>query len=469
MRRQRIFQSITARLILGLTLATTVLWCAAAAYSIYISGNELEESFDRTLVETARHLLPLAVDDLAGREAHEGQGGHEFTGGGGEYLGYQIRNSSGRIVLRGHGAPVMPYDESEEPGFHSVGKYRLFAETDPATGLTITVAEATRDRADAVRGAVAAMLLPLAGLIPLNILAIGLVVRGAMRRVRRLGGEIAARSGRNLAPLDISDQPVELRPVAVAVARLVERLRAALDAERAFAANSAHELRTPIAGALAQTQRLIAELRDAGDRRRVREVEATLKRLAVLAEKLMQLARVDAGVGLGTTEIDLVPALDLVVADCLRRLEAPERLVYVKARDARLVARMDMDAFAIAVRNLIDNAAAHGPADGAIEVRVEAGGVVRVINEGPAIAADVLAGLTQRFARGRTQSAGAGLGLAIVETIMERTGGRLALFSPAPGRKDGFEARLTLSLGAGNLGAGGGAERVGRAKTSAGA
>ena len=70
--------------------------------------------------------------------------------------------------------------------------------------------------------------------------------------------------------------------MADAVASLIERLRAALDAERAFAANSAHELRTPIAGALAQTQRMIVELGDAKDRRRAREVEATLKRLSTL-------------------------------------------------------------------------------------------------------------------------------------------------------------------------------------------
>ncbi|MGH7107098.1 MAG: sensor histidine kinase [Acetobacteraceae bacterium] len=461
LRRPRILQSITARLILGLTLATTVLWCAAAAYAIHISSSELKESFDRTLVETAQHLLPLAAHDLVGREAGEGRGGHEFAGQGGGYLRYQIRNSSGQIVLRTHGTSTAPNLESEKPGFRSIGKYRLFTERDPATGLTITVAEAHRDRAEAVRGAELAMLLPLAGLIPLNILAIGLVVRGSMQRVRRLGGEIAARGERNLAPLDISGQPTELRPVAAAVARLVERLRAALDAERALAANSAHELRTPIAGALAQTQQLIAELHGAADRRRAREVEATLKRLSVLADKMMQLARVDAGVGLGAAEIDLVPALDLVVADCMRRIEAPGRVIYTKAKDARLVASMDMDAFAIAVRNLIDNAAAHGPAGGKIEVRVEAGRIVRVINEGSAVAADALVGLTRRFARGETHSAGAGLGLAIVETIMERTGGRLELFSPAPGRDDGFEGRLTL-----NVASTGGAEGYRRADTS---
>lgn len=442
--RLRIFHSITARLIVGLTLATTILWCAAAAYAIHVASNELKESFDRALVETARHLLPLAADDLAGRDAGEAQGRPELGSGGDGDLRYQIRDSSGHIVLGTHGAPLVADLERQPPGFRASGKYRLFTASDPSTGLSITVAETHQNRAEAIRGAELAMLLPLAGLIPLNVLAIGLVVRGSMRRVRRLGGEIAARGEHNLAPLDISGQPTELRPVAAAVARLVERLRAALDAERAFAANSAHELRTPIAGALAQTQRLIAELHDTADQRRAREVEATLKRLSLLTEKLLQLARIDAGVGVGTAMVDLVPAVELVVADCGRRIGAPERVVLTKARDARLVVAMDLDAFAMAVRNLIDNAVAHGPAGGGIEVRVEAGAVVRVISEGPAVAPDLLTRLTKRFARGETRGAGAGLGLAIVETIMDRVGGRLDLFSPVPGRNDGFEARLTF-------------------------
>ena len=119
------------------------------------------------------------------------------------------------------------------------------------------------NRLEAVLGSVKALLWPLLALIPMNILAIWLGVRSAMAPVRRLSGDIAARGSENLAPIDVSDQPRELKPIADAVARLVERLRVALDAERAFSANSAHELRTPIAGALAQTQRLIAELDDA--------------------------------------------------------------------------------------------------------------------------------------------------------------------------------------------------------------
>lgn len=444
--RSAIFPSITARLILGLTLGTTILWCGAATYSSYISYHELNEAFDHALHKSAQRLLPLAADSALGHEGHDARAIHHFIEGRNEYLSFQLRDASGRIVMRTHDAPLKPYNVTPSPGFSTVGDYRLFTDTDETTGLTITVAETTKGRREAAFGGVAAMLWPLVALIPLNALAIWLAVRGAMKPVLRLSGDIATRSGDNLAPLDISDQPAELRPIADAVARLVERLRAALDAERAFAANSAHELRTPIAGALARTQRMIAELRDPDDRRRARDVEATLKRLSGLAEKLMQLSRADAGVSRGDRDVDLIAVLDLVVDDCAKRLGAPERLHYVKPAGATLMARMDMDAFATVVRNLIDNAANHGTAGGRVDVEVAPEGVIRVINDGPVVPPEVLAGLKRRFVRGETMSAGAGLGLAIAETIMSQTGGSLALLSPAPGREQGFEARLMLRL-----------------------
>jgi len=99
----------------------------------------------------------------------------------------------------------------------------------------------------------------------------------------------------------------------------------------------------------------------------------------------------------------------------------------------------------MAVRNLLDNAANHGAAEGPIEVIVEPPRTLRVRNGGPVVSPDVLDGLTQRFARGHTRHNGSGLGLAIVETIMVQTGGRLTLRSPVPGSDSAFEACLTLA------------------------
>ncbi len=430
-----------------LTIGTTLLWCAAVGYATYTSYQELNEAFDVALRETAYRLLPLAEDDFLGREGDDKRAIQRLMSDSQSYISYQLRNASGEILLRARDAPSVPYDPNPSPGFSTVGHFRLFSQSDPATGLTVTVAETMHNRLEAVLGSVKALLWPLLALIPMNIFAIWFGVRSAMAPVRRLSGDIAARGSENLAPIDVSGQPRELKPIADAVARLVERLRVALDAERAFSANSAHELRTPIAGALAQTQRLIAELDDADDRRRARDVEATLKRLSRLSEKLLQLSRVDAGISLRDEATDLLPVLDVVVADASARLPHGRSISYTRPPDAGLVARMDVDAFAMAVRNLLDNAAIHGT--GPIEISLDPPAVVRVVNEGPIVPAPVLAGLTQRFARGRTDVAGSGLGLAIVETIMEQSGGRLRLLSPASGRSSGFEARLELQPVAG--------------------
>jgi two-component system OmpR family sensor kinase len=437
--------SITARLIVGLTLGTTLLWCIGAAYATYIAYHELSEAFDHSLEEAARRLLPLAADDLLGHDAEDARAIQHFVDGRREYFSYQLRDASGHIVLRAHDAPLEPYSQLLSPGFITLGKYRLFTSTDDALGLTITVAETTKDRWEAVTGAALAMFWPLAGVVPLNALVIWLVVRGAMKPVIRLSGDIGARSGSNLAPLDISDQPLELRSIADSVARLMERLRSALEAERAFAANSAHELRTPIAGALAQIQRMMAESTDVKVRRRARDAEVTLKRLSSLTEKLMQISRVDAGIGFGDRKTDLIPVLDLVVRDCVRALEEPKRVNYIRHPDAKLVAQIDLDAFAMAVRNLIDNAINHGDPGGRVDIIVESTGLVRIRNDGPIVPSHILEGLKGRFMRGETRSSGSGLGLAIVETIMMQTGGTLELLSPAPGHENGFEAQLMVN------------------------
>jgi len=113
----------------------------------------------------------------------------------------------------------------------------------------------------------------------------------------------------------------------------------------------------------------------------------------------------------------------------------------MKEGAARLLAPIDIDAFGIAMRNLIDNAISYSAASTPIEV-VQTGTGVEVRNSGPLIPAEKLAGLTQRFARASSRPEGTGLGLSIVDTIMTQTGGRLVLASPAPGRADGFSARL---------------------------
>ena len=190
-------------------------------------------------------------------------------------------------------------------------------------GLYLQVADLLADRREAAGEDALALLGPLLLLVPLSALAIWLIVGRAMAPIEALRRRIGERDGANLAPLEAEDIPSELSGIVVSVDRLLERLRLALEAEREFTANSAHELRTPIAGALAQTQRLVAELPAGAGRRRAAQVEAALVELARLAEKLLQLARAEAGIGTASKNVDLVPVVELVVGDFLRRPGCP--------------------------------------------------------------------------------------------------------------------------------------------------
>jgi len=217
----------------------------------------------------------------------------------------------------------------------------------------------------------------------------------------------------------------------------------ALEAERAFASNSAHELRTPIAGSLAQTHRLVAELGDGPTKERALQIEASLMRLKHLSEKLLQLARAEAGLGASAGAVNLLPALDVVVDDFRRTLRSEGTLHYEVSPDANLFATMDVDAFGIAIRNLLENAHRYGDLSQPITVRAGAGSV-EISNGGASVPADRLSRLTDRFVRASDRGQGAGLGLAIVVSLVQQAGGHLELISPVQGSDKGFMVRIVL-------------------------
>jgi len=439
--------SLTRRLIWTLTLAAVVLWLLSALLAANTLRARLNDAFDGGLKETAERILSLAADSLSddANEPHE-RHDHEIPlldQAGGEYIVYQVRSAGGAILLRSHDAPSLAFDVPLKDGFADSGSWRVYT-VGAADGAVFTqVAETTVHRADSLWSSLLSLLLPIGVLVPLSSIGIYFAVRSGLRPVREFSAQIGQRHAANLSPVGDTSLPVELKPIAQAVDGLIARVRDALEAEQAFAANSAHELRTPIAGSLAQTQRLIAELGAGSARDRALQVEASLLRLRQLSEKLLQLSRAEAGIGAAPQAVDLLPALRLLVDDLGRSLSSPQSVELSLQTGARLHAPIDIDAFGIVVRNLLDNARLYGPATEPIRVDVR-DGVIEISNGGSPVPAEQLAKLTSRFVRARTDTAGSGLGLAIVETLLRQAGGRLELISPIPGRTDGFCARVIL-------------------------
>lgn len=447
--------SISRRLISGLTAVLALLWLAAAGIAAGIVNHEVNEVFDSALQETAQRLAPLVVngfaeevDDDEDDERHETRvvrenlefAEHE------EYLVYQVRDAAGHVLLRSHDAPAEGFPAALARGHAEVGDWSFFTERVPPGRLFIQVGEPLSHRREAVYETLGGVLAPLGALIPLAGLVIFWTVRRGLAPVGEVRAALDARGGSNLSPISCEAMPEELAPIIADVNSLLARLEKVLESERAFAANSAHELRTPVAAALAQIQRLAVDLRGTPQQARVDQISQTLHRLGDLVEKLLQLARAEAGIAFSRDPADVMPALRLVVDEVARRGDSGARLRLDTRGRQELWARIDIDAFAIALRNLIDNALHHGREGGPVVVHVADDGTIHVVNGGPPVPPERLATLTRRFERGGAQAPGAGLGLAIVDTILAQSGGALELLSPALGRSDGFEAVLRLDL-----------------------
>lgn len=438
----RLPRSLQARLGLTLGLVLTLLWISTATVTAINLRQEMDEVFDSALQETAQRLLPLAVQEIFGREDDGVTQRLGAVDRHTEFFTYVVRDASGRILLQSHAADPAVFPPYDGSGFRQTASHRFYNEDVLESSIRISVAEPLEHRAAVAREIQMGLGLPILVVIPLALLAIALAVRTSFTSVRRFRERLGARDARDLSPVPEDDVPLEIAPVAATLNALLARLKGAFDAERSFAANAAHELRTPLAGAIAQAQRIQSETGDRAAAARAADIEATLKRLTRLSERLMQLARAEGGrLRLDQTS-DLRDIARFIVQEAER--VAPSRRIALSLPDTPVLSDLDPDAFGILLRNLIENAIRHGAQTSAIDISLLQDGTLQVSNAGPVVPQDKIRSLTHRFERADPATTGSGLGLAIVAAIAERIGSTLILASPRPGKEDGFEARICL-------------------------
>ena len=438
-------RSLQTTLGTGLTVGVTLFWLLALAGAVLAAREQLNTRFDSALAETAQRIMPLAVVEVINRE-DSGQAQHIVAfEAHDEPLVYLIRDHAGRVLLRSHNADPAVFNRDLLDGFSSSTTHRFYGAWAVQRTLHIEVAEPLAQRREAIRATAVILLWPLVLLAPLCFIGSWAFVRYSLRPVLVYRDDIESRGSGDLSPVSVRDLPAELLTIAESVNQLLERLRRALEAERSFTANSAHELRTPIATALAQAQRLQRELPPGSTRERALGIASSLRRLSDLSEKLMQLAKAEGGGLLSREQHDLAELLRVVVEELQQSL-ATDRINLALPEGGACMCALDPDAFAILVRNLLENAFKHGSDRQTIEVSLSAGGLLRIVNAGDVIPADEVARLRRRFVRSRTTAQGSGLGLAIAEAIATGVGASMTFQSPAAGRANGFEVRVAFPV-----------------------
>lgn len=311
----------------------------------------------------------------------------------------------------------------------SEGRWRVFSI--PMRDHVIQIAQPMAVRTRIAAGVALRTVMPVLGLMPLLGVLIWYLVGRGLRPLVRLTGEVAARRPDALDRLRLTDVPEEVQPLVAALNGLLQRLEHALNVQRAFVADAAHELRTPLAALKIQLQ-LVERAAGAGQERAALDsLRAGLERASHLVAQLLVLARQEPGA-------EAAPMLaPVTLAEVLRRCLVEQAAL---AQDGAVdlgagriddgMVMGDADALQVLISNLVDNAVRYTQAGGRVDValqRVEGSGAacsrlrLTVDDSGPGIAPAERERVLDRFYRSAgSGQPGSGLGLAIVRSIALR-------------------------------------------------
>ena len=432
--------SLRRRLLAAILAASTVLWLASLGTLTAIAWQETGEVFDDALEESAYMLLAASTDlDARGLLAPlpppGGDGVRRVD------MQYQVV-AGGQVVQRSAGAPGRPFigGFDDEHGFADLrldgDDWRVFIVRDEARRFEVQVGQRADKRFEILEELVEALWLPVLGFLLLLALVCWWLTGRVLAPLRRTTAAIAAKTPSDLAGVALDGQPRELLPIVGALNGVLARLDAALQAERRFTADAAHELRTPLAGLHMHVQLLQRQHPElAAPFHKLRQ---DVQRLTALVDSLLTLARLDplARAQLAGQEAALEPLFERLRSEFAA--EAAQRGIALGFRCGIETVRADPQMLEIVLRNLVGNALRYCPAGSRVEV--EAGhhagrDRIAVRDDGPGVDAASMRRLGERFFRVLGQEEGGnGLGLSIVRRIAELHGIALAFGPGLEGR-----------------------------------
>ncbi|MCG6951196.1 MAG: sensor histidine kinase N-terminal domain-containing protein [Betaproteobacteria bacterium] len=415
--------SIRRQLIAGLLLAVGTGGIVAAGWTYGAARGEANALFDYHLEQIAWSMRDHSFERELIPPPSAGELENDFV--------IQIWDRSGvEIYLSRPYAQVPGYTP---PGFSNqrAGKaeWRVFSVQ--VRGRVIQVAQPmrVRERLAAVLALRAAA--PIALLVPLLAALVWIIVGRGLRPLETIARAVRSRDSTSLAPLPIEPIPAELAPLVGELNSLLGRLGGALEVQRRFVADAAHELRSPLTALRLQAQ-LAERAGDAQARARaLAELKSGVERATRIVEQLLTLARQGPEPRRAPREpVDLVALAQAVVAQ-FTELAAQKNIDLGLGRAEPAGVEGDPAGLHALLANLIDNAVRYTPQGGAVDVDVgiaQGAAFVAVSDSGPGIPVDERERVFDRFHRvPGSGEVGSGLGLAIVREVAERHAARVML------------------------------------------
>lgn len=440
--RPRRANSLRQLLLSWLLPGVAVLLLVSGISSYYVASKNATQAYDRSLLNLALALAKQAqLKDGEVRFELLSQASQILLTDKFDEIRYAVYGPRGRLLSGDEGlfpAFDVAADSFEDGHLFFDGRsvkgrpvrgVLLLAPVE-AVEITVVVTETLTKREMQVGDILLSVLAPE---LLLFAATIALVLRGVdagLRPLEMLRIRLGRRTPSELKPLGAESVPLELRPLVREIDQLLGRLGTALDAQRHFVSDAAHQLRTPIAALLAQLESTMLESGDP----RLDPLRESVLRLVRLVNQLLALARAEPG-GMPTQPLDLRTLIE-GEADTWLRAAIARDIDLGFALEAAPVQGIPL-LLAELMANLVDNAIRYTPEGGRVTIRCgrEAGNVfVAVDDSGPGITPELRERVFERLFRGDTGTAGgSGLGLAIVRQIATQHGASVRVGESAEG------------------------------------
>ncbi len=428
------YWSLTARLLFLFATISLIAWLVATAFTISTSAGYIKTFFDNQQILMAKTLLNMDsvpnFKDLPPTETFITKHG-ELKREDDEVLGFALFSAQGEVLLTdgqdGKDFPFLPH----EKGFSKVevdgDKWRILW-MHSADGTRIAaVGQEKEYRDNLILDILWGQISPWLIILPCLLLGFGFVLFKELRPLRKIAKHLNAREAHDTSPILHDKLPPEIQPLVTALNTLFKRIGILLAHERAFVANAAHELRTPLAGLKIQAEVLAMSEGDTqGQKHALEKIMQATSKCSHLIDQLLLLSQLEnkfssqAGQVEGESSFEAINFEHIIIDVCQDSMDFATSknitlnyVIHSNPAYQKGIATL----WAIALRNLVDNAIRHTKPNNTVQISLFAKSIC-VENTETYIESDVLPQLGKRFYRPAGQDAnGSGLGLAIVSHI----------------------------------------------------
>lgn len=435
-------KSLKRQLIFWLVGLLTVVGVLACGISFYFALEEANGLLDHQLRQIARSVdegsqLPAMQARFRKENAEEKE--RDFV------IQVWVENEPARSSRPGFDLPRMAVSGFSDLSSHN-SKWRVYTMIHPHR--TVQVSQGEDVRLEIATHSAMRELFPVAVLIPLSWLLIGIVVSRLLKPLESVTEAAIHRDVASHAPLPDENVPAEIAPLIRAMNDLIARLGEALELQRQFLSDAAHELRTPLAALQLQIENLSRNHSREDLDMRIDEMRRGSQRASHLVAQLLKIARYEAqNKPIVRSKVDLEALVKACIADFIPLADHRSIDLGMIHDDAAIITGNPED-LRILIGNLVDNAVRYTPAGGKVDVSVSVSGnrvVVEILDTGPGISSSLLPRVFDRFFRAAGQETeGSGIGLAIVQAIAQRESARVMLANRQDGH--GLSASVVFNL-----------------------